>query len=231
MHSRKHSARMAGLLYLLMSLPAPFCLIYIPSFFNASGDATTVANRIRSSEFLFRAGLAAELYAWVMFIFVGLALYHLLQEVHRKQALLMLVLVLVSVPLSLFNDIFQIAALTLASGTPFTSALDQRQLDALAALFLNLHESGFLLSEIFWGLWLFPLGILIYQSHFLPRFLGVLLFPAGFAYLAVVLTTVLFPHYLDLVSRIAGKLQLGELPTILWLMIMGAKNEPPLAVA
>ena len=226
MNSTKKAARFAGLLYLLMSIPAPLTLIYIPSTLIVSGDAAATAGNIRASESLFRLGIAGNLLGQTIFIFVGLALYELFKGVNRRLALVMLILVLVSVPIGFVNELNQIAALILLSGANFLSAFDPGQLNALLMLFLKLHGNGFLVVEVFWGLWLFPFGVLVYRSGFLPRILGVLLIPAGFAYLAVTTSHLLFPHYGDLVSRVATVLQLGELPIIFWLLIMGAKDQP-----
>lgn len=226
MNSTKKAARFAGLLYLLMSIPAPLTLIYIPSTLIVSGDAAATAGNIRASESLFRLGIAGNLLGQTIFIFVGLALYELFKGVNRRLALVMLILVLVSVPIGFVNELNQIAALILLSGANFLSAFDPGQLNALLMLFLKLHGNGFLVVEVFWGLWLFPFGVLVYRSGFLPRILGVLLIPAGFAYLAVTTSHLLFPHYGDLVSRVATVLQLGELPIIFWLLIMGARDQP-----
>ena len=226
MNSTKKAARFAGLLYLLMSIPAPLTLIYIPSTLIVSGDAAATAGNIRASESLFRLGIAGNLLGQTIFVFVGLALYELFKGVNRRLALVMLILVLVSVPIGFVNELNQIAALILLSGANFLSAFDPGQLNALLMLFLKLHGNGFLVVEVFWGLWLFPFGVLVYRSGFLPRILGVLLIPAGFAYLAVTTSHLLFPHYGDLVSRVATVLQLGELPIIFWLLIMGARDQP-----
>ena len=226
MNSTKKAARFAGLLYLLMSIPAPLTLIYIPSTLIVSGDAAATASKIRASEWLFRLDIAGNLLGQTIFIFVGLALFELFRGVNRRLALVMLILVLVSVPIGFVNELNQIAALILLSGANFLSAFDPGQLNALLMLFLKLHGNGFLVVEVFWGLWLFPFGVLVYRSGFLPRILGVLLIPAGFAYLAVTTSHLLFPHYGDLVSRVATVLQLGELPIIFWLLIMGARDQP-----
>jgi hypothetical protein len=92
-------------------------------------------------------------------------------------------------------------------------------------LFLRLHHGGVVVNEIFWGLWLFPFGVLVFRSRFLPRFLGVWLIINGFAYLALSFTGVLFPQYEDLVSNIAFPAQLGEVAIMLWLLIKGAKPQ------
>jgi len=231
MNSTKKAARTAGVLYFLSSLPAPFSLLYIPSVFMVMGDATATANKIRTSELLFRIGIVAELISATIFIFMGLAFYDLLKGVNKKHALLMLTLVLVSVPISFLNELNRVAALILSNGTQISAALDQRQLDALVMAFFHLHGDGLLLAQIFWGLWLFPFGVLVYRSGFLPRILGVMLIPAGLGYVAASFTSLLLPAYGDFVFDVAAVLGgLGEGSTMLWLLIKGAKV-PTLAAA
>jgi hypothetical protein len=225
MASTKKAARVAGLLYFLASLPAPFSLLYIPSVFMVMGDATATANKIRTTELLFRIGIVAELISATIFIFMGLAFYHLLKGVNKKHALLMLTLVLISVPISYLNELNRVAALILSNGAHFSSVLDQSQLDALVMAFFHLHGDGLLLAQIFWGLWLFPFGVLVYRSGFLPRILGVLLVPAGVGYVAASLTSLLSPPYGDIVFHIAAVLGgLGEGSTMFWLLIKGARD-------
>ena len=79
----------------------------------------------------------------------------------------------------------------------------------------------------FWGLWLFPLGILVYKSRFLPRFLGIWLFITGVFYLALSFTDIMLPEYRNLVlnSVVALPAELGEVAFMLWLLIMGAKEQ------
>ena len=107
----------------------------------------------------------------------------------------MVLLIVVSVPIAFLNEVNSIAALVLVRGADFLSIFDKPQREALAMLFLNLHHYGIIVAEIFWGLWLFPLGLLVYRSRFLPRFLGVWLILAGFAWVILSLTGVLLPQY------------------------------------
>ena len=226
MNSTKKQARIAGLLYLLASMIGFFCLAYVPGKLIVSGDATATANHIRASETLFRFGIASELIAFTIFIFVVLALYGLFKAVNGKHAVAMAILLLVSIPISLLNVLNEIAALLLVSGADFLSAFEKGQLDALAYLFLRLHAQGFVVAEIFWGLWLFPFGVLVIRSGFIPRFLGVLLFIAGSGYLASSFTSLLLTSYRHFVDQFAMVLEAGELPIIFWLLIWGAKDQP-----
>jgi hypothetical protein len=226
MDSRKKQARVAGLMYLLMGITAPFGLMYVPSKLIVRGNATATADNILGSQSLFRLGIASELISAVIFVFLVLALYRLLKGVNPQAALLMVSLVLVQVPMAFLNEVNEIAALVLVRGADFLSVLEKPERDALAMLFLRLHAQGLMLTEIFWGLWLFPFGWLVLRSAFLPRILGGWLILNGFAYLMVSFTGLLLPQYQDVVSRITFPVLFGEMAMMLWLLIMGARPHP-----
>ena len=226
MNTTKKQARVAGILYLSASLIGALGLIYVPSTLIVSGDATATASHIRASETLFRLGIASELIGFIIFIFVVLALYRLFKAVNEKHALAMAILLLISIPISLLNVLNDIAALILLSGADFLSVFETRQLDALAYVFVRLHGRGFVVAQIFWGLWLFPFGILVIRSGFIPRFLGYLLFIAGFGNVASSFSWLLLPSYGPIIDRFTGVLTAAELPIIFWLLIWGAKEQP-----
>jgi len=232
MNSTKKQARVAGLLYLLAAIPAPIGLMYVPGKLIVSGDATATADRIRASESLLRIGIASELFPQIIAIFVVLALYRLFKAVNETLARQMVILgALVSVPIMFLNVLNEIAALILVSGADFLSVFDKRQLDALAYLFLRLHSQGIDVVAIFWGLWLFPFGMLVIRSGFIPRVLGVLLMIAGFGYVVNSFTSLLLPQYTQLVGQFTMVLYFGELPIIFWLLIWGARVQPSAAPA
>ena len=224
MNSTKKQARVAGILYLLACSTAPFSLIYLPRTLIVPGDATATANQVRASETLLRVGIASELIISIVLIFAVLAFYRLFKGVSEKHALAMLILLLVSIPISLLNVLNEIAAMILANGGGFLSVFDQRQLDALMLLFLRIHSQGLIIAAIFWGLWLFPFGILIMRSGFIPRVVGVFVILAGVPYLINAFTTLVLPHYAYL-SRFLTVLEFGEF-ALLWLVIWGAKARP-----
>lgn len=231
MSSNKNPGRFAGLLYVLASVVGFFAMGYVPDKLIVHGNAAATANNIAASETLFRLGIAGELLGQAAFIFVALALYDLLKEVNRRHASLMVMLIVVSIPIAFLNELNSFAALALARGAEFLSIFDKPQRDALAMLFLNLHGRGFVVAEIFWGLWLFPLARLVYKSRFLPRFLGVWLALAGFAWVILSLTSVLLPQYQDKVYAYSQPAIVGEIAFMLWLLIKGAKPQAPDAAA
>jgi len=227
MNSTKQIARVAGALYVLNGVTGFFSLQYVPGKLIVSGNAAATANNILAHEMLFRLSIVSELFCAAEFIFVVWALYRLLNGVNKTHASLMVILGLVPLPIMFLNVLNEVAALTLFRGADFLSVFDKPQRDALAMLFLWLHGSGIGASELLWGPFFIPFGILVFKSGFLPRILGVLLIAACFGYLADSLTSLLLPSYGDLVTRYAGILQgAGELPIMFWLLIKGAKDQP-----
>jgi hypothetical protein len=215
------------MLYLLTSIVGFFAMGYVPSKLIVHGNATATANNISASETLFRLGIAGQLIGMAGFIFVALALYDLLKAGNQRHAWLMVLLIVVSIPIAFLNELNSIAAIVLVRGADFLSILEKPQREALAMLFLKLHGQGLVVAEIFWGLWLFPLAMLVYRSRFLPRFLGVWLALAGFAWVILSLTSVLLPQYQDKVNTYSQPAFFGEIAFMLWLVIKGAKPPAP----
>jgi len=223
--SQRKALKTGGLLYLLIAITAPIGLMYVPSTLIVRGDAMTTADNIRASEWLLRIGIGSELFHQAIAVFLVLALYRLFKTVNQDHARLMVILgALVSVPIMFLNVLNEIAALILVSGTDFLSAFQESQLDALALLFLRLHDQGITVASVFWGLWLFPFGILVIRSGFIPRLLGILLFIAGSGYLVSACTSVLLPEYGSIVGQVAMILELGELPIIFWFVFKGLRS-------
>jgi hypothetical protein len=137
----------------------------------------------------------------------------------------------ITAALYFFNVVNDAAALMLVRGADFLTVFEKPQRDALAMLFLRLHDREVIAAEIFWGLWLIPLAMLVYRSGFLPRFLGVWLTVNGIAYVALSLVGWLLPHYYPVAFNSAFPVLLGELAFMLWLLIKGAKPQPVVAPA
>jgi Domain of unknown function (DUF4386) len=230
MNPTDKAARVTGALYLLLVITGIFSLMYVPEKLIVRGNAAATAGNIVAHETVFRIGIVVELISTVIFILVVMALYGLLNGVSITKASYMAVLALVSSAVAFVNVLNSIAALTLFRGAEFLSVMDKPQRDALGMLFLRLHGQGSVINEIFWGLWLFPFGILVMRSGFLPRVLGVLLIVNGFAWVAVSLTSLLQAPFASVVNRYAFIPETGEVWIMLWLLIMGARVPPLPAV-
>lgn len=232
MGSLKKTARFAGLLYLVWIITGLFAMFYVPSKINMRGDAVTTAQNILSNEFLFRTSIVNDLISSTLWVFMVLVLYRMFKQVDKRWAKLLVALVIVQIPTVFFMDTFSITSLMIFKGEILkTFELTQRQ--DLAMLFLKMNDYGVLTLEAFWGLWLFPLAILVYKSRFLPRFLGVWLIITGFFYLGLSFTDIMLPQYKDMVihSVFALPAEVGEVAFMLWLLIMGAKEQPVNATA
>ena len=105
----------------------------------------------------------------VVNLVVVLVLYQLLKAVHRRMALLMVMCFLAGVPIAMLNELNHFAVLLLLHGADYLGAFSADQLHALVPLLLNVHEYGINIATIFWGLWLFPMGYLVFKSRFLPN--------------------------------------------------------------
>jgi Domain of unknown function (DUF4386) len=224
MGSIKKTARLAGLLYVVMSMMMVFSYMYLPAKFLVPGDAAATARKITDATLLYRVGVLTDLAAQILFIFVVLTLYQLFKDVSRMLARLMMVLVCVGVAAEIVNLANHMAPLLFLSGADYLSVFTKPQLDALAMASLRSGNNlGQLLLAI-WGLWLFPFGLLTIKSGFFPRVLGILLMFAGVAYVVSCVTSIVFPASLSVVSKVMMPLYFGELPIVIWLLVMGAKE-------
>jgi hypothetical protein len=226
MHPTNKVARIAGAVYLSMVFTGPFSLIYVPGKLIVHGNATATAANVLTHDTLFRFGIVAGLFGQVLFICLSVALYRLLSDVNKTWARLMVGFVLVAAAVGFVNELNNLGALILFRGGEFLTVLDKAQLDALGMLFVRLHGQGNMIAEIFWGLWLFPFGLLVFRSGFLPRFIGVWLMINCFGYLVLSMTALFFPAYNDTVFLFLQPVLFGELAIMLWLLIKGAKVAP-----
>jgi hypothetical protein len=232
MTTLKRDARIVGLIYLALIVSAPFRLIYIPGALFVHGDSAATAHNIASHDLLFRLGIFGDLVTGVVSLLLTFSLYHFFKGVDRKLAALMFVFGFMDTPLYFFNTINDVGALLAVNGADFLASFTQAQREGLMTLFLRMHGEAIACAEMFWGLWLFPLALLVIKSRFMPRLLGYWLILNGVAYLALCVSGVVFPAVEDIVSQFAFPLQLAEVAFALWLVIMGAKPraEPGAAI-
>lgn len=219
--SHKKTARIAGLLYLLLGVTSALEMS-IPSVFIVHDDAAATVDKIASSQLLYRLYTFSGLVSQILFVFLVLALYQLLKGVNKGQASLMVALVLVQVPMAFANTLCGLAPLVLNNGAEYWSAFDKHQLDAMTMGFLSLQGYGTSAVTALWGLWLLPFGVLVYRSRFIPSILGVFLIIGCFGWLLISVTSLLFPAYAHIADQFRI-LAIGEVLIILWLLIKGVK--------
>jgi len=228
MNTNKKTARIAGFLYLIYMVVSIFANGIGRSKLIVLGDAATTAGNIMASAWQFRIGFVSDLVAAVLFLLTAWALYRLLQPVNKNLALLFLLLNLGGVAVWCFSDLFLIASQLLLSGADYLKVFQADQLQALAMLSLYIYKNGFSgITQIFFSAWLFPLGYLVFKSGYLPRILGIILMVECFGWLMYPIQFFFFPGNVVLTYLSSAVGFIGEFSLMLWLLIMGAKEQKP----
>jgi hypothetical protein len=202
--------------------------MYVPKQLSDWNNPEQMISNIIAHETLFRLGIFVAFFGYLFFGLLPLVLYKLLSPVNKMQAILMVSFAVLSVPISLTNIFHKFAVLTLLSNANYLNGVDVAQVHTQILLHLDYYGNGNLLASIFWGLWLFPFGYLVYKSGFLPKAIGVFLMFGCFGYLINFIGNFFFTDYegsvLSKAITVPGSL--GEIGICLWLLIMGVKEKP-----
>lgn len=226
--SPKHLARIAGIFYLLVGIFGGFAEGFADPKLYAAGDAATTAGNVLANLGLVRMSVVAHLVDAVFFVLTAMALYILLRHVHESMARAMLVFVVVAVGIITLNAVFQFEALQVATGASYATAFGAAGSNALVLLLLDIQHYGTLAAQVFFGLWLAPLGYLVYKSGMFPKVLGVVLVAATVCYLIDLLAAFLVP---DLAKQIHGFIvivpAIAEIWMVLYLLVVGVRSAKP----
>ncbi|MGR3812029.1 DUF4386 domain-containing protein [Jiulongibacter sp. NS-SX5] len=225
MKTLKSKARIAGLWYLIMGITGMLGLLYVPSQIIVPDDSYQTFNNIIENQSLFRFGILANLVCQTSFLFTALAFEDLFKEVSVYWTRLLKTLVIAGVPIAFLNALLPIASLIISTEPAVYEGLTSEAAQSMSMLFLKVNSIGTMAVEIFWGLWLLPLGILFIKAVFMPSVIGYLLILGCLSYLIESFTGVMgFELSEDLSSALMIPLSLGEMSTILWLLIKGTKK-------
>lgn len=227
--SPKRLARTAGVLYLGVAVLGGWAhkgvrpMVYVP------GDAAVTATNVVEHASLVRYGVVADLAQATLMLFVVLALYKLLQHAGRPVARAMVVLVIVSTAITSLNMVNQLGAVLVATDVSYAAGFGAAGSDALVLLLLDLQHHGYLIAQIFFGLWLFPLGLLAYRSNMFPRPIGIGLMVGAIAYLIDVPLQFLAPELADTISPIVliPIVIAAEVSMLVYLLVRGVRPTPP----
>jgi len=237
MSSPKRLARIAGFLYLLVGIFGGFAEGYVEPKMYVAGNAAATAGNIVANAGLVRLGVVADLLDATFFVFVALALYVLLKHVHKSVARAMLVLVMLAAGITCMAATFEFEALRVATGAVDLGALGAGGSSAMVLLLADLQHYGLLTAQIFFGLWLAPLGYLAYRSGWFPKALGVVLIAAAASYIVDLLVAFLAPDIAKSIHGFATILPaFAEPAMVLYLLVIGVwirkpRTERILAVA
>ncbi|HEY8737345.1 MAG TPA: DUF4386 domain-containing protein [Candidatus Dormibacteraeota bacterium] len=225
-NSPKRLARIAGALYLLNGIFSAFALLFVYANVYVPGDAATSARNLLANSGLVRMGVVADLVQATVWVFLALTLYRLLQHVNKSVASAMVVLVAIGAGIVMLNEIFGFEALRVATGAVNLASIGPAASNAIALLLLDAQHYGLLIAQIFFGLWLVPLGYLAYKSEWFPRALGVVLVLGAVCYIVDMLALFLVPDvgkamhgFVTIPSAIA------EVSMVLYLLVIGVKTK------
>jgi len=224
MNSIKKTARIAGLLYFIYIIASIIADLFGHFVF---ADASATVSHIMAHESLFRIGVVISLFSYVFFLLAAWYLYVLLKAVNKTIALLFLLLNLGGFVILVYSHLNLFSSLTLLSGADYLKVFQPDQLQAQATLFINLYKTGSTIAQIPFGVWLLPLGYLVFKSGFLPKILGILLIVDCFGLLIYVCQRFLLPGYAVIAYPCWAMGFIAEVSLTLWLLINGVKNQKP----
>jgi hypothetical protein len=225
MTSPKRLARIAGVLYLLVGIFGGFAEGYVePKMYVVGNAAATAANVVGNSG-LVRLGVVADLLDGTVFVFLAMTLYVLLKHVDKGVARAMLILVALATAVTCIVAVFEFEGLRVATDPSYATALGAAGSNALVMLLLDTQHYGLLIGQIFFGLWLAPLGYLTYRSGMLPKALGVLLVVGAGCYIVDMLAAFLVPDLGRTIHTfVVIPSAIAELSMVGYLLVVGVKT-------
>ncbi|EZH73367.1 hypothetical protein ATO12_20425 [Aquimarina atlantica] len=226
MNPSKKLARKAGFYYLLVVVFSVLYMEYIPSKIVVFNNEEETINNLISNELLFRTGILIGVLVHLSFILLPLTLYKLLSPVNKDHAVFMVVFALISIPFSYTLLLDQFDILELLKNYNQSNVHDTKEIGSKVINIFKRFYNGFFLAQVFWGLWLFPFGYLVFKSGFLPRVLGIFLMLGCITYLIDVFGGTIFSNYYDVVDTriLIIPATIGEVGICLWLLLIGVKK-------
>ncbi|MEO3690510.1 DUF4386 domain-containing protein [Roseateles paludis] len=219
------TGRQASLLYALLAISAPIGLMVVPAQLYDAADAALTASRIADRSWLLRLGVASELFHQAVQAYLMLVLYDFFKPVSAPLARQMTVLGLVSIPITFLNVLNEVAALTLVSGADFLAAFSKPQLDAAALLCMRLHADGLQVAAVFWGLWLFPLAMLLWRLGRARKLVAALVATAGVGYVVGATAALALPQFEPQLRGWVQLMVMGEMAVIVWFVAFSLRRQ------
>ena len=226
-NSPKRLARIAGVLYLLVGIFGGFAEGFVDPKMYVVGNAAATAGNVVANAGLVRMGVVAHLLNGIFFISLAMTLYMLLEHVNKNLARSFVILVALATGMTCLNAIFQFEGLRVATDSSYATAFGVAGSNALVLLLIETQHYGTLAAQVFFGLWLVPLGYLAYKSSgMFPKWLGVLLIVGGIGYIVDLLAAFLAPNFEQQIRTFVVVIPatLAEVSMLLYLLIIGVKT-------
>src|SRR5580692_3717215 len=228
MNSPKYIARIAGVLYLFVGIFGGFAEGFVDPKLYVAGNAATTAGNVLANSGLVRMGVVSHLLDGTFFVFLAMALYVLLEHVNKSVARAMLVLVALATGIICLNAVFQFEALRVATDGSYATAFGTAGSNALVLLLLDTQHYGTLSAQVFFGLWLVPIGYLASKSELFPQWLGALLIAGGVCYLVDLLAAFLVPDFAQKIHAfVVIPCAVAEISMVVYLLAVGVRTRKP----
>ena len=228
MNSPKRLARISGVLYLLVGVFGGFAEGFVDPKIYVAGNAGATAANVVANARLVRVGVVAHLLDGTFFVFLAMALCALLEHVNKRVARAMLVLVALATGIICLNTVFQFEALRVATDGSYATAFGTAGSNALVLLLLDTQHYGTLSAQVFFGLWLVPIGYLATKSGLFPKWLGALLIAGGVCYLVDLLAAFLVPDFAQKIHAfVVIPCAVAEISMVVYLLAVGVRTRKP----
>jgi len=226
LNSNKKTARIAGVLYLFVGIFGGFSEGFVDPKMYVAGNAVVTAGNVFANTGLVRMSVVSHLLDGTFFVFLAMTLYFLLQHVQKSVARAMLILVVLATGIICLNAVFQFEALRVATDSTYASSFGIAGSNAIVLILLDTQHFGTLIAQVFFGLWLIPLGYLCYKSGMFHKWLGTILIIGGICYIIDLLAAFLVP---DFGEKIHGFViipcAVAEISMVFYLLIVGVRKE------
>ncbi len=209
-------------LYFLMVIFSGLGMGLVDPHFFIAADPSETLRRLQSSGFYFRLGIVSNLIGQTLFLGMAFHFYNAFKSLDQHLSRLLLGFVAVSIPITFVSVLFQFNALSLLAQPNYLASFSGAQIQGLVMSSLETHKTGLLIAQIFWGLWLWPFGLLVYRSGYLPKFLGVLLVLGSLGYLFDRVLFFLIPERRSFAAPGLVISGLAEFSFILWVLLKGS---------
>jgi hypothetical protein len=219
----KKTARLAGLSFLFMVITGLFSEIFFRQKVFVSSDIAATVSNISSNTLLYRTGIVCDILMSLGYLFTALVLFKLLASVNKNLAAVMVLLAAAGSALLMFNILNECAPLYILTGNDYLNVLGLNSRQAIAMLYYSLYEHGYMIGQVFFALWVLPLGVLIYKSGFIPKVLGVLfVIETIFGFLSVFVHFLVPNQSIETILLLPGTV--AEFVFMFWLLIWGIRK-------
>jgi len=199
-----------------------FGILYVPKSLIVIGNAEKTVSNILANEFLFRLSIVSAILCALVTVATAVYIYNVLKSINKSHAKWIVIFTLIVAPITMLNELNNVAVLVLLKYPQYSPAFTSDELNNMVSLFLDLHHYGLQIAGIVFGLWLLPMGYLVFKSTYIPKLIGILLIITSFGYLIDFATFFLYPNFPIIVSEYTW---LGEVFMVLWLLIKGVSNK------